>query len=332
MQTITLDTRSLSKDFTFDGISLESQFKNIEKFYGIPATLRSVDKKFKTDTFRSVLEVAAPTLQVMVSDSNDVQVLDPKSVFLQDNEFDQLIDLAEHTSGIQARRSTNKFQKSATIQLKDKDTDSFLGDVFLRSWTITRRAEGGLSFSTDLLRLACTNGMVVPDKQFSGFIRNAKVDQAYLTGFHDMADGFSVDDYLRSLFTHNGEPVPCSLADLHEMHDCLQDLTKDDLADMLFPIASVEDFYASQNIDTTKLARKYLDKLPTGLTYYQALNILTNGAKSMVAKTIDNQIRVARFCQPKRLQNMKDVDLHWQGMPTFSSAQVSSWMGDSVVR
>lgn len=329
MDKIVIKTKDLDANFQVDGLSVEGQVKNIENFYGIPATLHSVDKKFNTRTFRDVLEAAAPTLELLV-ENDKVQVLDPRSSFMKDEEFDQLITIAEQVSGISADRSNGTFQRQAVIKLKDSDSDSFLGDVFARSWTVVRRAEGGLSFSTDITRLACTNGMVIPDKQFSGFIRSAKVEQAYLTGFHDTAVGFSVEQYMKSLFMHNGNPIQCSLADLQEMHQCLSNLTQDDLADMLFPVAQVQEFYAAQNIDITKLARKYLDKLPTGLSYYQALNILTNGAKAMVEKTIDNQIKVARFCQPKRMQDMKDVDLHWEGLPVFSEVQIHTMMGDGI--
>lgn len=329
MERITIKTKDLDANFAFDGLSLEGQFGNIQQFYGIPATLHTVDKKFGTHTFRDVLESAATTLDVLVEDNN-VQVLDPKSKFMVDDEFDQLIETSEEIAGIKAETHKSRFQKQAVFKLKDNEGDTFLDDVFSRTWTVTRRAEGGISFSTDIIRLACTNGMVIPDKQFSGFIRSASVDTAFLSNFHDNAVGFSVDQYLKSLFIHNGKPVPCSLADLIEMQACLQKLTDDDLANVLFPVAQVQDFYAAQNIDTTKLARKYLDKLPTGLSYYQALNILTNGAKSMVDKTIDNQVKVAKFCQPKRMQNMKDVDLHWEGIPMFTDAQVHLMMGDGI--
>lgn len=241
MDRVTIKTKDLDANFAFDGISLEGQFGNIQQFYGIPATLHTVDKKFGTHTFRDVLESAATTLDVLIEDNN-VQVLDPKSKYMADDEFDQLITVAEGISGIKAEAFKSKFQKQAVFKLKDNEGDSFLDDVFARTWTITRRAEGGLSFSTDIIRLACTNGMVIPDKQFSGFIRSANVDSAFLSGFHDNAVGFSVDQYLRSLFIHNGKPVPCSLADLIEMQACLQKLTGDDLANVLFPRCSSAGF------------------------------------------------------------------------------------------
>lgn len=327
MEQVTIKTKDLNARFEVDGISLESQFGNIEQFYGIPHTLHTVDKKFKTDTFREVLQAAAQELTLLVEDDK-IQVLDPRSRFLNDNEFDQLISLTENITGKQVKQNKNKFQRQAVVALEQTDTDSFLGDIFEKTWTITRRAEGGLSFSTDIIRQICTNGAKIQDKQFYGFIRNSTVDNAFLTSFHDTANGFSVEAYLSQLFTHNGTPVQCSLADLKEMHQCLLDLTEDNLADVLFPIEAITAFYAMQNIDVNSLPRKYLDKLPTGLTYYQAFQILTNGTKSMVEKTIDNEIKVSNFAKPKRIQNMKDVDLHWEGIPQFTSLQLQTWMGD----
>jgi hypothetical protein len=331
MDRLTLKTKDLNDKFEIDGISLVKQFDNIQKFYGIPATLHNVDKNFHTHTFRDVLEAAAPTIDVLVKD-NVVQVLDPKSRFMEDEEFNSLITMAEEVTGKtpKAVKQTSKFQKQAVITLDATDKDSFLGDVFARSWTVTRRAEGGISFSTDITRLACTNGLVIPDKQFSGFMRKPKIETAVLSSFHDNAVAFSVEDYLKSLFMHDGNPVPCSLADMLEMQKCLAEIADEDLSEMLFPVAQIKEFYGAQGIEVDKLARKYLDKLPTGLSYYQVLNILTNGAKSMAEKTIDNQVRVARFCQPKRMKNMKDVDLHWEGMPTFSMAEIHLMMGDAT--
>jgi len=331
MDIVTLKTKDLNDKYEVDGISLVSQFSNIEKFYGIPATLHNVDKNFKTHTFRDVLEAAAPTLRVLVKD-NAVQVLDPKSQFMEDEEFDSLLTMVTEVAGIQptSTKQTSKFQRQAVINLEPTDKDSFLGDVFSRSWTVTRRAEGGLSFSTDITRLACTNGLVIPDKQFSGFMRKPKIETAILSSFHENALAFSVEDYLKSLFLHNGNPVPCSLADMLDMQKCLADIADEDLANILFPVNQIKEFYGAQGIEVEKLARKYLDKLPTGLSYYQSLNILTNGAKSMAEKTIDNQVRVARFCQPKRMQNMKDVDLHWEGTPKFSATEIHLMMGDGA--
>lgn len=324
MDKIQINTKDLTKEFTFDGLSLsKTQVKNLGKFYGIPEALHNVDKKFGTSTFNEVLCAATPTIEVLV-ENNQVQVLDPKSRFMDDTEFLSLID----SSGFQPEIKSEGFQKTATVKLDAKDSDSFLKDAFSRRWHITRRAEGGVSFSTEIVRLACTNGLTIPDKQFSGFIRNAKVDTAYISGFNDSAEAFDVDAYLKGMFTVNGEPVSCSVSDMLEMHKCLSDLTQDDVADMLFPIPTIEAFYANQNIDISKLSRKFLEKLPSGLTYYECLNILTNGAKSMVEPTIDNQIKVARFCTPKRMSALKDVDLVFQGAPRFNKEQIHSWMGD----
>lgn len=331
MERITIKTKELDSNYCVGDLNISSQINNVMKFYGIPQSLKGVDKKFNTNVLHQVIEAAAPTLDVIV-DSDRIQVLDPRSSFMEDEEFSQLVDMSQEVSGAEAVIVNEGFQKKATIQLADKDTDSYLGDVFKRSWSVVRRAEGGLSFSTDILRLACTNGMVIPDKQYSGFIRSSKADHLFVTSFHDAASEFSVDKYLQSLFTHNGEQIPCSVADMWEMHSCLASLTDDDTADVLFPIQTVSEFYAEQAIELSNLSRKYLDKLPSGFTYYQALQILTNGAKLMAEKTIDNEIKVASFCKARRVHQMKDVDLHFEGSPSFSLAKIHSLMGDGVSR
>lgn len=329
MQTLTIKTSSLTPDFKFDGISLEPQFPNIEKFYGIPAALHNVDKKFNTSTFRTVLEAAAPTLDVLVSDSS-VQVLDPRSTFLNDDEFNQVIELAESISGTTATRSTNKFQKSATIKLQEKDSDSFLGDVFSRSWTITRRAEGGLSFSTDLLRQICSNGAIVKEKEFYTLLRRPDhANRSMLSVFATTADNLNVSDYLTSIFNREGSPVQASMADIYSMQDTLTKITGNkDLASVLYPTSVMEMFYESQGIDCKSLARKYLDYLPSGFTYWQAFCALTNGAKCSDG-SIDSKIEVASYCSPQRIKNLKATrELHFEGMPVFSNAEIRLRMGD----
>jgi hypothetical protein len=329
MEHLKINVKDLGADYTIDGLSLQKQIPTIGKIYGIPSTLHNVDEKFKTNTFRDVLMAASEgTLHCIVED-NKIQVLDPKSTFMEDEQFDELISLTERITGAEIVQTKHGFQRSATVKLKDKDTDHYLGDVFSRNWKVTRRAEGGLNFNTGIVRLACTNGMAVSDAQFSAFLRNStKVDQAYLLGFHDNAEGFSIESYLQSLFAPGGVELPCSIAEMMEMHKCLKDLTNDDLANMLYPIEAVKDFYTAQDIDISKLARKYLEKLPTGLTYYQALQILTHGAKQMADKTIDNEIKVARFCAPPRMKAKQTVDLQFQGAPIYSQSQLQFWMGD----
>lgn len=329
MDIVTIKTKDLSSDYSFDGVTLSvDNLKQIEMYYKIPATLRNVDKKFKTDTFRTVLEAATSNMQLLVDDNNMVQVLDPKSKFMQNDEFNQLLDIAEKEVGSSYNLTKSGFETSATFDVNDKDDDSFVGDLFKRRMKIVRRAEGGLSFNTSVIRLACTNGLEVADKQFTGFIRNASADNVYIRNFYDSVDNFSVKKYFEGVFKKDGKFVPCSVGDLSEMHSCLQGLTDDGVADMLFPMSTIKEFYDAQGIDIDNLARKYLDKLPTGLTYYQALNILTNGAKQMIDDNIDNKVKIARFCSPRRIQQMQDTELHWRGNPTFSQDQISSWMGD----
>lgn len=326
-KTIVVKTADLSKDFKFDGVSLEPQFKNIEKFYGIPNALHSVDKKFSTSTFRTVLEAAAPELQVMVDDSNNVQVLDPRSRYLDDAGFDQMLAAA----GPDVKVEKRGFEKQATVVLQDSDTDVYLGDVFKRQIVITRRAEGGVSINTAIERQVCSNGLMVPDKQFSATLRNpSKFSTELFSSYYDAAGSFNIDEYLQKLFSRDGSPIQASIADIMKMQDCLIRITDDeDLGNLLYRTDRMKDFYAEQAIDIDSLARQYLDKLPSGLTYYQALNILTSGAKAMAEKTIDNQIAVAAFCTPQKMKCLQQVkELQFTGMPQFSNAEIRLFMGD----
>lgn len=328
IQTITIKTSDLGTDYTFGSLNLSTQVKNMGRFYGIPEALHNVDRKFGTNTFREVLQAATKELNVLHDDNTGgIQLLDPRSVYLDDDKFDQLISSIQGDPQV----SSTKFQKQAIYKIKPSDTDNFVGDVFGKQLVVTRKAEGGISVNTELMRQVCSNGLVLPDKQFSQTMRKpSKLTAELFSAYFDAAEAFNVDEYLSALFNNDGNPVQASLADVYKMKDCLIDVTEDtDFADMLFQTARMEEFYKSQGINVAELSRQYLDKLPSGLTYYQALNILTSGAKVEASPSIDNKIKVASFCTPQKMKSLKNVaDLQFSGMPTFSNAEIHLWMGD----
>lgn len=328
MERITIKTKDLRPDFQVDGVSMEPHFKDIERFYRIPAALHNVDKNFGTHTYLDVVKAATPELKLLV-EGDKMQLLDPKYTFIEDAVMDAAVDTIEKNLGVQAEVHNGTFQRDVVVKLKMEDDDHYLNDAFSRHWTLTRRPEGGVSLSSSIVRLSCTNGMVMPDKQFTIKSRTALPTIEATRELHATVSLLKVAEYLEALFTQDGEQVPCSFADMLDMQKCLIDLTDDpEFVEGLFPVEGVKLFYTAQGIDTTKLARKWLDKLPTGLTYYQSLQILTNGAKRMTAPTIENQVKVARFCAPKRMKNLKDTNLQWSGAPKWDTTDISHWMGD----
>lgn len=300
-----------------------SALKRVCEYYGVPGTLLNVDKKFGTETFAEVARVHAPTVKFLVKEDS-VQVLDPRSNLMSDEDYEKAIDVASEISGIAPNR---KNSEKAVFELPAIDSDSFMGDVFKRSFSIERLPQGGVNLATNLLRLVCTNGMTIPDSQYRSLIRSANIDKPMLGAFWDAVGNFSVDSYFESLFSQGGEAVKASVADYFGMHDTLLRITDEDLANLLFPKEPISDFYAAQGIELSKIARGSLNRLPSGIDYYQCLNILTNGAKS-AEKTLENELKVADWCRPSRLSAMKSTDLSFKGMPHFDSSVIKSRMGD----
>lgn len=323
-------TKSDGGYLTPEGLLItEKEMKDICTYHAIPATLINVDKKFRTNTLFDVIKVAAPSVGILSSeDQTSIRVLDPKSKFLEDREFDLLLEEASERTGVEFDIHNNGFSKRASFKVKPTDTDSFVGDLFEKSFTIERLPQGGVNLATALLRLACTNGMVVPDAQYKALIRSANVESTQLTAFADSVKNFNIEEYFRSLFFKNGEAVHASVSDYIGMQKTLATITDDpDFAKLLLPTADIEAFYTAQGIDISKMSSRTLNRLPSGLRYYEAYNILTHGAKS-AEKTLENEIKVANWCRPSYLSQVKDSDVTFSGMPTFDRNVVKERMGD----
>lgn len=308
----------------------DKELKDVCTFYKIPATLINVDNTFKTNTLLDVVRVAAPKIQIIDQDGV-LQVLDPKSKFVSDEEFDQIIELAQDKTGLEFSTTSLGLSKRVAFKSKMSDSDSFIGDLFEKSFTIERLPHGGINFATALLRLVCTNGMVIPDSQYKSLIRSGLVDAPVLTAFSDAVQNFNVDEYFKNLFFKNGEALHASVADYLGMKSTLKSITdNDDIVDLLFPMEGITQFYASQDIDLSGLSRSTLNKLPSGLKYYECFNILTHGAKS-AEKTLDNEIKVASWCRPSYLSQIKNSDVVFRGMPHFDAMQIKERMGDVIL-
>lgn len=310
----------------------DKELKDVCGFYKIPATLINVDNTFKTQTLLDVVRVAAPKVQIIEQDGM-IQVLDPKSNFVSDEEFNLIIEQAQEKTGLEFTVDDKRKGIARRISFKTKptDTDSFVGDVFEKSIAIERLPQGGINLSTALLRLVCTNGMILPDAQYKSLIRSGLVDAPVLTAFSDAVKNFNVDEYFKNLFFKNGEALHASVSDYLGMKQTLKGITDgDDLAEILFPMDGIKQFYEAQGISLDGLSRATLNKLPSGLRYYEAFNILTHGAKS-ADKTLENEIRVASWCRPSYLSQIKNSDVVFKGMPHFDSLAIKERMGDIML-
>jgi hypothetical protein len=275
-----------------------------------------------------VIRVAAPEVNILTSDDREnVQILDPKSKYVSDEEFAQSIEIIADELGTEPEIRKVGFNTNVSFKLPMVDTDNFLGDLFSKGVTLTRLAQGGLNLQTDLLRLVCSNGMTLADPQFRCLLRNGIMSKPISTAFIDSASNFNVDTYFKSIFSKNGTYIDASVADYLGMKDTLSKISSEEVGDILYPIEAIENFYAAQDIEIGKLSRKNLEKLPSGLKYYECFNILTNGAKQ-AERTLDNEMAVADWFKPSRMSQLKQSNLRFEGIPEFSRDVIKMRMGD----
>lgn len=332
MNTLTFKPNHLTDDFKLGDFKLESRdIQDLAKFAGMPTALYNTDKKFGTHTYRDVLSVAFEEVQVL-EDEGKYQILDPNSDFIPDDQFEVLVDQLQEFSGRECEVRKNGFELIASIKFDTNENDMFDNDVYRRMLTLTRKRQGGLAISTELLRVICTNMSMVADNQFKLDLKRNLPDQAMFLAFINGAANFSVEEFLNNLFKYKGEDLICTYSDMVEMHSVLTDLVDEPTANTLYPMALVENFYNQQGINVQKLPRKSLDKLPTGLTYYQAYNILTNGAKLMREENLSNKIKIAGFTNRSKLRNKQAVELKYNSIPEFTNSQIALWMGDGTER
>lgn len=325
MDKIIVKTSEIPADLKVEdlNLNLQGQEGNICKFYGIPAALLNVDKRFKTHTFNDVLRSATLELQVL-RDGDKVQVLDPKSSFVDDEQFDEIQTmLSGRYESIE--KADHGFESRLTIVLPKDYQESFMGDVFEKQLVVSRRPEGGLSYGLQVERLICTNGSMVSDKAVFQTIRKPAGNEGVMSELFGAIENVSVNEYLQGLFMNQGEFVPCSVADMSEMSAAVVRLTGEDLSP--YPLDKIAEVYANQDIDINKLSRQNLAKLPSGFSYYEAFNVMTHAVKA-AEDTLENKIEVAKFYKHSRMKALSSTGVVFQHAPTFSTEFKHELMGD----
>lgn len=312
-----------------------AQQEQICKFYSIPGTLLNVDKKFGTSTFLDVLQHVdkAQNMQALVNDDGKIlSIIDPKSTYITDTEFD---DMIERLNKVGLNTTEEQQLEGATrkvhLDINIIDSDSFLEDVFKRRIMVERLASGGCYMSLDLLRLACTNGMLMSDKQFQSISRNKPFDDSTLTTYMSDMHAFSLKGYLENLWYKNGKMIQASVADFYGMRKTLADVVDSEVAELYFPTAPIEEHYAAQDIDVKEINNNLRSRMPAGVTYYDCFNILTNGVKQAKEYTLEDQIRVATWCKPSRIQQLKQSDISFSGVPHYDANLIKALKGDTAL-
>lgn len=329
-------TKKNSDLITEGGIKFEaSKRKTLCAAYSVPATLIGIDNKYKTDTLTEVLNLVIkdPVKLLINEDNNDVlSVINPNSVFIDDNTFDSFIQDTEKAVGIKAIVSTNTAgEKFATFPIEIEDKDNFFGDVYQKRIILTRLNCGGLALDTSMLRLICTNGAMVADKQFRSVSRKAVFSDAEVRKYTSDLLALKIADYMKSLWTYKGELIQASVADFMEMNTFLSKNVDPDTADLFLPTAPIEKFYEDQQIDLSTLPLSLKSKLPSGLDFYSCYNILTNGIKKAGVLERQQEIAMADLARPSRIHQISQTNIMVKGKPQFDQKKVKELMGDTAV-
>jgi hypothetical protein len=324
--------RHTSEGYKIGDFSLPyKQASELCRYHSVPETVVNIDRKYYVDTAAQVLQSVTDKLSFHKFDQPDgtviLQPLHPKKDFATDEQLKQLEgSLKEFFPSVEIK--DNKFgEKTLITQFPIVDEDSYLEDVFSRRFRVVRNPEGGINFSTQLLRLACTNGQLVADRSHSihfKTLNNVNITP-YVQQFVDLIEKFNLRDYLSQLFTRDGEPLPASVSDYLGMRNTLLRYVSEDVVETSFPMEKIKNFYLLQDIDLDKMNKNLTNSLPTGLTYYQAFCAMTHAIKQ--GENNEASIDISRWATPSRLQQRGKL-VQFSGTPQYTEKEIKVFMGD----
>lgn len=338
METFKIETVKSSEfkfvegDFLFrDSVVNPDELRRALKVGGVPTSLVSVDKSLKGHNSFTLqaMGMYIPDVCVLTnSEGKCMSVVDPTSTFYGPQEFAALVETLSKVTGIIPVTDMTQPTFTATFEIPQVESDSVLGDLYKRSLTLYRLPYGGVSLNASLLRLACTNGMLVVDKKYSKVFKR-EVSREYIE--KELVPNIielSVEEYFRSLFSNEGEWFQASVADVMGMRTTLASVTSKEVASEFYPLAPIVEHYEKQGIDIEKMSSAVLNKIPSGLTYYDSFNILTNGAKMAQNIGVEGLMLVSNWAKPSKVNQMKQSSVIYKGMPHFDPAVVSRLKGD----
>lgn len=297
--------------------------------YKVPATTVALDKKYGLTTMHDILSKQVVEFDVVVSDEGKpLSILDHRNKFVVDTEYEELVTGISDKLGIQGDTKVSGATTETKFTLDVADSDNFLGDVFKRQLHITRLPQGGLAINTGTLRLACTNGMMVTEKGHSLLSRAGVPDEAAILNMISTILAFNLMTYMNKLWYRDGELVECSVADFYGMRNTLASITDRDTANYFYDDEPIKAHYLNQNVDLTKIPARLKSRMVSGITYYDAFNILTNAAKQAPELTLEDKIGISKWASPTRLLQLKNSDPQFSGRPHFNESLIQRLKGD----
>lgn len=322
----------------------EPVLRRICQYNRVPADLIKVDQKHGTNLTQQVLELVmgnkVPTVTVDDVKGQILSTIDPRRSWVPDEIFidmdlDRMILNAGIDAGSQENNSGAMRKKTYTFISNDDDPEyQFMGDVFKKQLIIERQAEGGLLVTFGLLRQICTNGSMTNERAFRKQFKSVEIGGADVQNWIQLLGQkvleLPLSGYLHEMWTDNhGEMLKASVQDYLGMKNTLKKVTDENVADLLFPVSPIEEHYGNQGIDIYKLTRSQRDTIPSGVTYYDSFNFLTNGIKAKGDDIeLGEKIEVASWTKPSRLDKLRNSSVAYKGMPHFSPEQIHRLAGD----
>jgi len=318
---------------TESGLLLEkSNIEDAMDFLKVPKTLINIDNRYGTDTLMPVIKaIIKPDtkLNVLVDDDDKVvSIVDPRSKFVQDSEFDELKERVQALGLTPISDRAYGVHRQIDFDLNLNEDLEVFGDLFKRNLTLVRNPQGGLYFGINLLRLICTNGCTVQEASSRKVIRSGEVKDANLKQMVADLSLVDLNKYIINSFSKNGELYLASVADFLGMKRTLASITDKDTADEFFPTEPIEDFYKTRDIDIHKISLSDSQNLSSGLSYFDSLNILTNAVKENETPSLQQQIEVGKWMSPRHAKALFFRNF-MGGQPAFSEDLIASLKGDT---
>lgn len=298
-------------------------------YYKVPASTMAIDRMFEMTIVKDCLSKVTNQVQVVFSEGEVVTVKNPKAAIVQEDVFKAGVERAGAKVGMKPFFREAGFAFSAEFDFPEAKTDNMLGDLYRRRMRITRNPEGGVTTSSEFVRLVCSNGCVVSDRSYRHESYDG-VNEERIEGIFALMSGLSLDAFLTDKFTRGGEFFPASVANFFDMKKLLAKVTTKEHADECYPEAPIREHYLKGGVEIDKINRNLLHALPSGLSYYDCFNILTHGIKFAEQLTLNDKVAVGNFVSASKIDQIKKTTLHVSGEPVYPKGLVARLKGDRV--
>lgn len=259
------------------------------RYNRLPKVLFSLQERISTDFLNPILR-NLPEVKAVISE-NDNTVLDivhPNKEFISDERLYELDTILKDINS-----TSNDFV--------------FNSDIFSYKSAIKRPLSGGLILEQQLLRLVCSNGLVVPASDFRVKFSTDPSDSDFKSSYNRLKGSTSFQSYFHNVFGDDLNPRIATLFDLNKF------ISSSPLVENIndyYPFESISQHYQLQGLSIDKLPQVSLRNLSSGLTYYQCFNILTNLYSNIVPATtpeqqLKNDITISNFLSPASVRDFE---------------------------